>query len=154
MNPELHQECFVRNKRDYCFQILPRLNFDARKDYESAIKFYKRHFCENQDINVEVEKEEAAPVDENKANDENEEMNESATSLVGDSEDGIVDPANQGVSSMSSAMRKDQDNQKRKIQTLEKKLRDEDFQNSRIIQNRKGEFIEYGNTVQLLHVSS
>ena len=80
-------------------------------------------------------------------------LNESQTSLVGDSEDGMLD-ANQGIGSMSPAMKKDRDNHKRKIQTLEKKLKDEDFQNRRIIQNKKGEFVEYGNIIQIMHVQS
>lgn len=31
--PQVHSECFTRNKRDFCFQVWPKLTFDARKDY-------------------------------------------------------------------------------------------------------------------------
>lgn len=32
---------FCRNARDFVFQIQPKMNFDARKDYRQAVKFYQ-----------------------------------------------------------------------------------------------------------------
>jgi hypothetical protein len=31
---------FTRNARDFVFQVQPKMNFDARKDYRQAVKFY------------------------------------------------------------------------------------------------------------------
>lgn len=33
--PKKHYDCFTRNKRDFMWQIIPKLNFDARRDFES-----------------------------------------------------------------------------------------------------------------------
>mmetsp|Transcript_6821 Transcript_6821/g.11003 ORF Transcript_6821/g.11003 Transcript_6821/m.11003 type:complete len:119 (+) Transcript_6821:71-427(+) len=51
-------ECFSRNKRDFIFQIVPKLSFDARKDYMSQIHFFEKNF--------EDQKEEAAQQDSKK----------------------------------------------------------------------------------------
>ena len=34
-------QTFCRNARDFVFQIQPKMNFDARKDYRQAVKFYQ-----------------------------------------------------------------------------------------------------------------
>lgn len=34
-------QVFCRNRRDFVFQIQPKMNFDARKDYRQAVKFYQ-----------------------------------------------------------------------------------------------------------------
>ena len=34
-------QAFCRNSRDFVFQIQPKMNFDARKDYRQAAKFYQ-----------------------------------------------------------------------------------------------------------------
>ncbi len=34
-------QIFCRNNRDFVFQIQPKMNFDARKDYRQAVKFYQ-----------------------------------------------------------------------------------------------------------------
>ena len=49
INPEAHQECFTRNKRDFVFQIRPKLNYDARRDYEGALAFYQKTFVDQDD---------------------------------------------------------------------------------------------------------
>ena len=40
------RECFTRNKRDFMFQVWPKLNFDARKDYESGLEIFNKNFSE------------------------------------------------------------------------------------------------------------
>ena len=40
---------FTRNKRDMCFQVYPRVAFDARNDYQSALKFFDKSFGEAED---------------------------------------------------------------------------------------------------------
>ena len=42
-------KCFSRNFRDFMFQIQPKLNYDARKDYEETRKFYNRNLKKNKD---------------------------------------------------------------------------------------------------------
>ena len=49
ISPPKYTECFSRNKRDFVYQIWPRLNFDARKDYESAMEFFIKNFGERPD---------------------------------------------------------------------------------------------------------
>ena len=58
------------------------------------------------------------------------------------------------VNTMSAGMKKDRDNFKKKLQQLERKLKEEEAQNQKIFNMRKGEFVEYGNEIQLLHVDS
>lgn len=55
---------------------------------------------------------------------------------------------------MSSAMKKDRDNFIKKLQQLERKLKEEEDQNGNNFNNKKGNFVEYGNEIQLLHVDS
>lgn len=45
-NPRDHQECFTRNKRDFCFQIWPRLSYDAMKEYRKARDFFQQAYGE------------------------------------------------------------------------------------------------------------
>ena len=40
---------FTRNKRDMYFQVYPRVAFDARNDYQSALKFFDKSFGEAED---------------------------------------------------------------------------------------------------------
>ena len=54
INPEQHQECFTRNKRDFVFQVMPKLNYDARRDYEAALQFYSQTFVEHDDGDAEA----------------------------------------------------------------------------------------------------
>ena len=55
---------------------------------------------------------------------------------------------------MTAGMKKDRDNFKKRLQQLERKLKDEDAQNQKICITRRGEFVAYGNELQLLHVDS
>ena len=55
---------------------------------------------------------------------------------------------------MNAGMKRDMENYKKKIQQLYKKLQEEEIQNQRSYSMRKGEFVEYGNEIQLLHVNS
>lgn len=136
--------------------MVPKLTFDARKDYEFALKFFERNFGEGQETDKNAE---AAAIEEKpKEHDEEESEENCEGSLVGDDDD-LIDDAQKGqaqssVRTLSAGMKKDRDNYKKKIQVLEKKLMDEEVQNQRIIQSRKGEFVEYGNIIQLLHVES
>jgi len=57
-------------------------------------------------------------------------------------------------SAMSAGMKKDRDNFKKKLQQLERKLKEEEGQNQKALNMRRGEFVEYGNEIQLLHVDS
>ena len=38
-------QTFCRNARDFVFQIQPKMNFDARKDYRQAVKFYQSNMA-------------------------------------------------------------------------------------------------------------
>lgn len=40
---------FCRNARDFVFQIQPKMNFDAKKDYLQALKFYQSNVATKQD---------------------------------------------------------------------------------------------------------
>lgn len=51
-------------------------------------------------------------------------------------------------------MKLDKEMQKLKIKQLERKLRDEEAINMRTFNFKKGAYVEYGNTIQLLHVQS
>lgn len=42
-------QTFCRNARDFVFQIQPKMNFDARKDYRQAVKFYQSNVLPKQD---------------------------------------------------------------------------------------------------------
>lgn len=44
MNPTKMSEILMRNKRDAVWQIGPKLAFDARQEYISAIEFYEKNF--------------------------------------------------------------------------------------------------------------
>lgn len=52
---------FCRNSRDFIFQIQPKMNFDARKDYKQAIKFYQSNVAMKQEAAQPEKKPEAAP---------------------------------------------------------------------------------------------
>ena len=58
------------------------------------------------------------------------------------------------VNTMNAGMKKDRDNFKKKLQQLERKLKEEEGQNQKALNMRRGEFVEYGNEIQLLHVDS
>ena len=122
MNPPKHQECFTRNKRDFCFQIVPRLAFDARKDYQSALKFFEKNFGEQQEApDAEAAK---APNAQEATNNDGDggganESRASATSFLGQK-----GPRKGGT--MTAGMKKDRDNFKKRLQQLERKLKDED----------------------------
>jgi hypothetical protein len=53
-------QTFCRNSRDFVFQIQPKMNFDARKDYKQAIKFYQSNVAMKQEA-AEPEKKADAP---------------------------------------------------------------------------------------------
>ena len=61
---------------------------------------------------------------------------------------------NNKLSAVSQAVKRDSDNYKKKLKVLERKLKEEDVQNKKIFNMRKGEFVEYGNELMLLHVDS
>jgi hypothetical protein len=42
--PDKHHECFTRNKRDFMWQICPKLVYDARRDFQSSLKMYEKMF--------------------------------------------------------------------------------------------------------------
>ena len=44
-------DTFCRNSRDFVFQIQPKFNFDARKDYRQAVKFYEVNVASKQETN-------------------------------------------------------------------------------------------------------
>ena len=53
-SPLNHQECFTRNKRNFCFQIWPKLSYDARHEYEEQLKFFEETFGEQEEeTNIE-----------------------------------------------------------------------------------------------------
>ena len=58
------------------------------------------------------------------------------------------------LASVSTALKRDRDNYKKKLKQLERKVKEEEVQNKKIFNMRKGEFVEYGNELQLLHVDS
>lgn len=51
-------------------------------------------------------------------------------------------------------MKLERENFKKKLSQLERKLKEEEIQNQKQYNLRKGEFVEYGNEIQLLHVDS
>jgi hypothetical protein len=51
-------------------------------------------------------------------------------------------------------MKRDRDAFKMKLKQLERKLRDEEYQNQKQFKFKQGEYVEYGNTIMLLHVDS
>lgn len=51
-------------------------------------------------------------------------------------------------------MKLERENFKKKLSQLERKLKEEEIQNQKQYILRKGEFVEYGNEIQLLHVDS
>lgn len=55
---------------------------------------------------------------------------------------------------MSQASKKDKESFIKKLQGLDKKINEENRQNDKNLAMRKGEYVEYGNEVQLLHVDS
>lgn len=55
---------------------------------------------------------------------------------------------------LNKNMKLDKEMQKLKIKQLERKLRDEEAINMRTFNFKKGAYVEYGNTIQLLHVQS
>ena len=48
-NPQNHQDCFTRNKRNFCFQIWPKLSYDARREYQEQVAFFEETFGEKED---------------------------------------------------------------------------------------------------------
>ena len=42
LNPPALSEVLARNKRDFVWQIMPKVGFDARKDYDDALDFYEK----------------------------------------------------------------------------------------------------------------
>lgn len=123
MNPTRHQECFTRNKRDFCFQIVPKLAFDARKDYQSALKFFEKNFGAEQEVPDEGGEKQAPNAQEATNNDGeaggNNASRASATSFLG-----RKGPRAGGA--RAASMKKDRDNFRKKLQQLERKLKDED----------------------------
>jgi hypothetical protein len=85
--------------------------------------------------------------DEGDQEENEDELNKSATSFFGNA-------GKAKISTMSDNMRKDRDNFKKKLQQLERKLKDEELTNMKIFNMRKGEFVVYGSEIQLLHVDS
>jgi hypothetical protein len=61
---------------------------------------------------------------------------------------------NQKFKTLSATMKKEKESFLKKLKVLERKLKEEDNQNQRIVNMRRGEYIEYGNEVILLHVDS
>lgn len=55
---------------------------------------------------------------------------------------------------MNPGMKKDRDTYRKKLKVLERKLKDEEIQNNKIFNMRRGEYVQYGNIIQLLHVDS
>lgn len=131
INPEQHQECFTRNKRDFVFQIMPKLTYDARRDYESALETFSKIFMDDDAGENEKGKGDSGPSPSTKKNrsgvDEEEEISDpddhvSQTSFFG----------NPPVSRpLSHQMKKDRDNYKKKVQGLERKMKDEEIQNKK-----------------------
>lgn len=55
---------------------------------------------------------------------------------------------------LNPSRKKDRDTFKKKLAQLERKLREEENQNNRTFEARKGEIVEYGHEIQLLHLDS
>jgi hypothetical protein len=155
INPEQHQECFTRNKRDFVFQVMPKLNYDARRDYEAALQFYSQTFVEHDDGDAEAAAargEGSGPtkragrsgVEEDEGGSDPED-HASQTSFFG---------APPVARALSQQMKRDRDHYKRKVQALERKMKDEAVQNKKSFLVRMGEYVEYGNEIQLLHVDT
>lgn len=147
INPESHQECFTRNKRDFVFQIMPKLNYDARRDYESALQFFSKTFVEQDDGDADKAKGGGSSpskkmgrsgVDEDGEGGSDPDDHVSQTSFFGSPP--VVRP-------LSAQMKKDRDNYKKKVQALERKMKDEEVQNRKNFHLRMGEYVEYGNEI-------
>ena len=139
------------------FQVWPKLNFDARKDYESGLEIFNKNFSEKiADDDMGGDDAEAAEKkpEEEEAGDagvqgegENPEGNMSMSSFFGSKK-----PKNQR--SMNAGMKQDRENFLKKLKGLERKLKEEEATNQKSFRMRLGEFVEYGNEIQLLHVDS
>lgn len=130
------------------WQITPRLNFDARRDFDSQKKIYDKLYGDQQDPddqNADQGKEK--DIEEGELDGSNAEDNVSQTSFF--QQGSKID-----AKKMSVAQRKDKESSIRKLQTLDNKINEENKQNAKNLAIRKGEFVEYGNEVQLLHVDS
>lgn len=55
---------------------------------------------------------------------------------------------------MPAGMKDDKNEQKKKLEALEAKLKDEEESNDMTFRRKLGGFVEYGNSLQLLHVDS
>jgi len=89
---------------------VPRLAFDARKDYQSALKFFEKNFGAEQEA---PEPEKAAPNVQEATNNDGEgaggnDQNASATSFLGQK-----GPPSTG--NMTPGMKKDRDNFKKRL---------------------------------------
>lgn len=119
MNPTKHHECYTRNKRDFVYQIYPRLNWDAVKDFQSAVKFYEKTF-ETQEENEPPPQQEAAEEKkegeegEEEAEDPDAEGEEEANGNGEGSFFGGKKPG--GISNMNATMKRDRDNYRKKLQ--------------------------------------
>ena len=123
------------------WQVCPKLNFDARRDFQSSLKIYERMFGDKPDAdNQDQAQEKIIEVDEVEMEGSNAEDNVSQTSFF--------QQGNQPQEKkLSAGMKRDKESFIQKLQSLNKKIIEEEYQNSRQLQNRKGEFIEYGNEV-------
>lgn len=58
------------------------------------------------------------------------------------------------TNNMNIQMKRDREHFKHKLMSLERKLKDEEDQNNTTIKMYRSRMVEYGNTIQLLHVQS
>lgn len=102
---------------------MPKLAFDARKDYQSALKFFEKNFGTEQEP-PDAGTEKQAPNAQEATNNDgdaggNNDADMSATSFLGKK-----GPRAGGA--RAASMKKDMDNFRKKLQQLERKLKDED----------------------------
>ena len=132
------------------FQVWPRLNFDARKDYEAGLEIFNKNFSERvaeDDMGGEDAETAEKKPEEEEAGDggiqgegENPEANMSMSSFFGSKK-----PKNQR--SMNAGMKQDRENFIKKLKGLERKLKEEEATNQKCFKMRLGEFVEYGNEI-------
>eukprot|EP00347_Sterkiella_histriomuscorum_P021853 403332539 len=130
-------EIFTRNFRDFVFTVCPKLNYDARKDYNQASRFYQKSAHSG-------------------GNAGNEGGKKGEKEAKGKSMGGNKDPQANSINNQQKKNSNGLEEQtfKKKMQQLQKKLLEEEEINVKILDRRMGEIVTYGQEIQLLHCDS